>query len=168
MKRSSVLAPLPLSAGHSLAAEHVDELVVEICRHLLQPVTLTRVFQEGMGELNAVAAAAVMPGWDGYDAQPVDAGAYTKAARFLSLLPTLTPVPTISIDADGEVSMSWDLDRDWVFSVSVGRSGRLSYAGLLGESKAYGTEWLGSEIPRPLLENITRLYSGYGASGRRP
>jgi hypothetical protein len=164
--RSSLLAPLPLSAGRSPAAGHVDDRVGEVCRHLLQPVTFTRAFSNGMVRLNAEAAAALVRGWDGYDADPIDAKAYHHAQYFLSLLPTLTPVPEVSIDPDGEVSFSWDLDRDWVLSVSVGADGRLSYAGLFGSSKTYGTEWLGSEIPATILGNITRLYAGYRASGR--
>jgi hypothetical protein len=166
LKRSSLLSPLPLSFGRSDEARTVDTWLANACEHLLEPISTTRVIEEAARELNTAAAAAAEPGWDGYGACAVEGGSYLQAVRFLTLLPTLTPTPTISIDPDGEVSVSWDLDRNWMFSVSLSRSGRLSYAGLFGSNRAYGTEWLGSEIPNAILDSITRVYAGATGSHR--
>ena len=68
-------------------------------------------------------------------------------------------MPDVSVDPDGEVAVSWNVDSNWIFSVSIGPTGRLSYAGLFGTGKAYGTEWFLNEIPEAVLDNITRLFT---------
>jgi hypothetical protein len=97
------------------------------------------------------------PNWDGYGARSIDAISYRDAIRFLRALPTTTPVPDIDVDPDGEVSITWYGEGRDTFSVSVGRNGRLSYSGLYGISQSFGTEWLVSEIPSPIIQNLHRL-----------
>lgn len=160
--RSGLLAPLVPSRGIGPDASTVAERIERVCEHLWEPLTLRHVAESAWTELADVAQQATQPNWDGYGARAIDARAYFQAGRFLSALPTTTPLPDLSVDPDGEVSVSWNLDADWVFSVSVGPTGRLSYAGLFGTSKAYGTEWFVDEIPKAVLDGLTRLFKPKG------
>lgn len=161
-KRGGLLAPLVPSRGIGLDASRVAERIEQVCEHLWEALTLRHVAESASMELEEVVSEAAGPNWDGYGARAIDPRAVQEAERFLSALPTTTPVPEVSVDPDGEVSISWNLDSDWVFSVSIGPAGRLSYAGLFGTSKAYGTEWFFDEIPEAILDNITRLFKARG------
>ncbi len=161
-KRSGLLAPLVPSQGIGPDANAVAERIERVCEHLWEAITLRHVAESTWIELADIAQQATVPNWDGYGARAIDVRAYVQAERFLSALPTTTPVPDVSVDPDGEVSVSWNLDSDWVFSVSIGPTGRLSYAGLFGTSKAYGTEWFLNEIPEAVLDGLTRLFKSSG------
>jgi len=150
------------SEGIGPDASVVAERIKRICDHLKEALSLRRVAESASVELEEVASEAASPNWDGYGAQAVDPRTVQEAKRLLDALPTTTPVPEVSADPDGEVAISWNLDSSWVFSVSVGPSGRLSYAGLFGTSKAYGTEWFLDEIPEAILDNISRLFKARG------
>ena len=163
-KRGGLLAPLVPSQGVGSDASTMAHRIEQVCAHFWEALTLRRLAESAWFELVEAAQEAAVPDWDGYGARPIDARAYVQAERFFSTLPTTTPVPDVSIDPDGEVSISWNLAPDWVFSVSIGPTGRLSYAGLYGTSKAHGTEWFLNEIPEAVLDNLTRLFT---ARGRR-
>jgi hypothetical protein len=60
-------------------------------------------------------------------------------------------------DPDGEVDLLCQLDPTRTISVSVGPSGKLTYAALIGAAQSYGTEWLADEIPHPILDSLTRV-----------
>lgn len=164
LKGGGLLAPMTVSRGVGPDADAVKQRIGEVCEHLWESVTLRRVTEMAWVELADAASEAANPNWDGYGAKPVDPLAYRQAERFLVALPTTTPVPDVSVDPDGEVSISWNIEPDWVFSVSIGARGRLSYAGLFGTSKAYGTEWLITEIPQSVLGSIARLFASRGAT----
>lgn len=159
VKCGGLLAPLAPSRSVSSDAEKVQERIGEICDHFWEPFSLRHVAETAFMELINVAKEAISPNWDGCGARPIDARAFAQAIAFLNALPTTTKVPEISVDPDGEVSVSWDERSDWIFSVSIGPTGRLSYAGKFGDSKAHGTEWFFDEIPKGVLDNIARLSS---------
>jgi hypothetical protein len=109
-------------------------------------------------ELNAACWEAARDNWDGYGARAVDPDAYQKAVAFLQVLPVSLPGPEVAIDPDGEISFTWQRDLRRLFSVSVGPSNTLSYAGLLGQVSTYGTEYFADELPPSILVNLARLY----------
>lgn len=162
LKGGGLLAPMTVSRGVSADADAVKQRIGEVCEHLWESVTLRRVTEMAWVELADAASEAAIANWDGYGAKPVDPLAYRQAERFLAALPTTTPVPDVSVDPDGEVSISWNVEPGWIFSVSIGASGRLSYAGLFGTSKAYGTDWFITEIPQTVLGSIARLFASRG------
>lgn len=164
LKSGGLLTPMAVSRGVGPVADIVERRIGEVCEHLWESVTLRHVTEMAWVELADAASEAAIPNWDGYGAKPVDPLAYREAERFLAALPTTTPVPDVSVDPDGEVSISWNTEPDWVFSVSIGATGRLSYAGLFGTSKAHGTEWFITEIPQTVLGCITRLFASRGAT----
>jgi hypothetical protein len=159
LKLGGLLAPMPSSAGVSTEAGVLCEHVSETRRHFFESVVLRTLAEEALAELDGARREARSENWDGYGGRPLDARAYRQAVRFLTQLPTTTPIPAISSDPDGEVEVSWNCGPRWVFSVSIGPNGRLTYAGLFGTSKVYGTEWMGAETPRPVLEGVGRLFA---------
>jgi hypothetical protein len=96
--------------------------------------------------------------WDGYGAMPIDKESYYESRRFVKYLPSFLPNPEVTIEPDGEIAFEWFNDKRRIFSVSIGGNGELTYAGLFGYNKAHGTEFLGDELPKIILENIQRVY----------
>ena len=109
--------------------------------------------------LDTLWEEASRPGWDGYSARPVSGLTYWKAKAFLAALPSTVPPPGVGADPDGEVAFEWYAAPDLVFTVSIGSSGVLSYAGLFGRNKIYGSEQFLGELPKPIAESLSRLYS---------
>ena len=88
----------------------------------------------------------------------VEASTYRHASQFLALLPASTPKPEIIVEEDGEIAFDWDFGPRRVFSVSVGRDGTLSYAGLSGIRKAHGVTMLEHDsIPRNVLDGLAAV-----------
>jgi hypothetical protein len=80
-------------------------------------------------------------------------------ARWVAMqLPISVPPPQVEVDDDGEIAFEWYRDDHWNFSVSVGPRGTLSYAGLFGETTAYGTERISDEFPENISRNLVRLF----------
>ena len=91
--------------------------------------------------------------WDGYGAKAVTAEAYEEATRFIVLLPTLTLIPEIAVDPDGEIVFEWRNGHN-AFSVSVGVSGCLTYGGIFGTNKVNGLVRFGECIPKVITDNL--------------
>ncbi len=99
-------------------------------------------------------------GWDGEGAASANPDSFAHALKLLALLPSWVPNPDIYVDPDGEMCFEWDSGRRSVFSISIGRDGTLTYAGLFGSAKQHGVEPFIDEIPGNLLENISRSFNG--------
>lgn len=109
-------------------------------------------------DLEAACSEAAETDWDGYGAHPVDYLTYHTAKRFLEVLPPTPLDPEIAIDPDGEVSITWRKAQEQLFSVSVGGTGRLSYAGIFGVINNYGTEYFNEQIPPSIKAGLARLF----------
>src|SRR4030095_2307577 len=59
------------------------------------------------------------PNWDGYEAQPVREETYRLAHRFLASLPLSIPVPSISAEPDGQITVEWHRSPQRTLSVSI-------------------------------------------------
>jgi hypothetical protein len=147
-----------VDTGISAAADHLRRLTRDVARRFSEPAVAF-----GPGEarraLAEVYREASLANWDGYGARPVTADIVGNAEFFLSLIPTTVPAPEISVDPDGEISVEWRVASGRVFSVSVGPGRRLTHAGLFGRSTSHGTEYLVSELPRAISENLRRLFA---------
>ena len=97
--------------------------------------------------------------WDGYGAKAVSLNSIYFAVQFLKSLPTTYPSPDVSVDPDGEIAFEWYKKPRYVLSVSIGKHGEFSYAGLFGRKKTYGTEYFGDGVPMVITTNIERLFS---------
>ena len=99
---------------------------------------------------------ATTDNWDGEGGAPADAMSYRYALLFIQSLPGWAPNPEASVDPDGEIALEWDRGRRSIFSVSIGRDGTLTYAGLFGVSKQHGVENFTDDIPEGILSGIRR------------
>jgi hypothetical protein len=113
--------------------------------------------------LSDACTAASAPNWDGYGASAVATPAVWHAGRFLSAIPETWPSPEIGADPDGELSFEWARGPHWVFTVSVGQDGHLSYAGLFGSSRVHGMETFAGTLPQAIVDGLARLF-GSGAA----
>jgi len=113
---------------------------------------------EALSHLATVSAESASDDWDGYGALPVLAEGIEAAAAFIRALPSKLPLPEPSVDPDGEISLEWIDAKDRIFSVSLGKSDRVAYAGIDGTDRWRGTEHFdGQTIPRFLLMGIERV-----------
>lgn len=75
-------------------------------------------------------------GWDGQEALPVSDQTINLVARLsdclFGLLPRGTPAPDLIPESDGEICITWSMDVDRLFSVSVGAHGKLNFSGQFG------------------------------------
>lgn len=115
-----------------------------------------RIVQEA---LNAAYTAAQVENWDGEGSARVEPSTYVYASQFIWLLPSTAPLPEVTADIDGEILFEWDQGRRRIFSVSVGRDGTLTFAGLFGHNKIHGTEHLREALPMVISDSLTRLSS---------
>jgi hypothetical protein len=118
-------------------------------------------------DLDAAYSEASRRDWDGYGAEPISPGTYARAIEFLRSLPLTVDNPDIAADPDGEVSFTWTRGPRALFSASIGADGRLSYAGLYGESAIHGTEWFIGALPSILHASLARLFSARTAAADR-
>lgn len=102
--------------------------------------------------------SAQIDGWDGDDARRVEPSSFMYADQFLRLLPSSLSLPEITADTDGEIFIEWDHGHRQVFSVSVGRDGTLSFAGLFGHEKVHGTEYIRETLPPLISAGLERLH----------
>lgn len=94
------------------------------------------------------------------DMIPQYEASYQQGIQFIQALPVnLMPKDLLEIDFDydGDISFEWYLKNGWVFSISIDGTGRMSYAGLFGNSKTHGTEFLSEGVPKSIKENIKRI-----------
>lgn len=82
----------------------------------------------------------VRAGWDGDGALPVSDRTIDIAAKLTECLFTMlrrgTPAPDLIPESDGEICISWSIDADREFSVSVGAHGKMNFAGQFGTEGA--------------------------------
>jgi hypothetical protein len=109
-------------------------------------------------ELESVLVDAQVENWDGEGAVPVTPEAYHHAREFLRKLPPDIPAPEVAADPDGEIALEWYRDPGFSFSISIGPTGRLAYAGLFGPENEYGNAHFTGVIPRAILEHIRGLF----------
>lgn len=138
-------------------ARAVEHDLAESFESLLRTSTYVEPREQVFRELEAVAEECGVRNWDGYDAQPVSAGAIGCAWRLLDQLVDDFPCPEVSADPDGEVSLDWLDGAERGLSISVNAEGRLSYAGFFRRSKAHGVEFLQDEIPEAIMEVLRRF-----------
>jgi hypothetical protein len=145
--------------GVSKEAKDIRNSLELVRKEILKSFSLGESYKDALSALCEIAGQAAVSNWDGYGAAPINSLAIQQAFRLLKILPSTFQSPELSVDPDGEVSFEWHLEPRRVFSISVGPYGELSYAGLFGRSDAHGTEYFGDELPKPIVENLNRLFS---------
>lgn len=116
-------------------------------------------------ELHTLLHQCSRPDWDGYGARPMDALAFARAVNVVRLLPTSLPLPECAPEPDGSVSLDWIVSPQKVFSVSIGRSQRVSYAWIDGGDSGNGVSALdGDSLPERVLLNILETIGEHHAT----
>lgn len=120
-----------------------------------------------LAELARIAKACSQRGWDGYDAQPISRQTQLNARVFLEDLPMWLQAPDIVPEPDGEIAVEWDLGPGRIFSVSIGDTGKLHFAGLFQDGvERHGVEPFDGVVSTEILGYATRLLDAANATGR--
>lgn len=99
------------------------------------------------------------PGWDGGDADPVQADACRGAVRFVDLMPDGLKRPDVVPECDGELALEWESGADRIFSIGFDTEG-INYAGFFGGRKKFrGQEEWGDVIPEEVATILVRHFS---------
>lgn len=104
--------------------------------------------------LRALGKACAKDNWDSEGSAPVLPLTLDQAIRFIDAMPMGYAEPDLGVDPDGEISFSWIGNKGHRLSMSIGPTGRISYAYRIGPRRRNGTEWFGDSIPEELLECI--------------
>jgi hypothetical protein len=148
-----------ITGGHSETARYIDEKIRESRSELVKPDFYFSLMKKVLPELMEVHSIAAQAGWDGYGARPVTNDAYYFAQVFLSFLPNSIPAPTIGAEPDGQITFEWYRSERRTLSVSISPEGDVHYAALLGPNKTFGTEVFFGEMPKVVLDLISRVYA---------
>jgi hypothetical protein len=108
-------------------------------------------------ELFNVAEECKTPNWDGQGAASVMEETYRLAFRFLEAFPLGVPAPSVGAEPDGHLTLEWYRSPRRTLSVSVDPEGDLHYAALLGPSKTYGTEPFFGDVPKAIMDLVSRV-----------
>lgn len=156
----SIALTASTTPGYSEAAHYVHDLAQIGWSHYQEPVSRGYDRQLAMDALLTLAERCAQPGWDGYNAVAVPHLVYFHAYRLLESLPAGLPLPEFGAEPDGQLTFEWHRASRRTLSVSVSSEGELHFAALLGTNRSYGTETLWSELPKPILDLIGRVYAG--------
>ena len=136
---------LPETSGASDAAFDVD-------RQSLEAVIKARLGAAGAGsrslhELQTVANEhGLLSRYEGLHT-------FARAVAFLASLPSECPRPEISVDPDNEISFDWARGED-LFSISIGPSGRLSFAFDINGTTESGVDFFSGALPHDVRSAI--------------
>ena len=108
-----------------------------------------------IGQIWGLVNECAEQGWDGEDAEPLASAAASTAQQFVKTLPIHVPLPEITPDPDGSISLEWIVSRNRLFSLSVGTSNRLAFAWVDGSDRGHGVvRYDGETIPARILQGI--------------
>lgn len=149
---------LELTDGSSKTANEVKDCVGSVFVHLRESASGSeRTLIDR--QLDTMCLELSHAGWDGYDAEPVQRRAVEQAKVLIDTLPYGCPLPEVTPDPDGEISLDWFRDHDWQVSISVGSDCMLAYGARFGRSDVYGAEyWPTYGFPPELANKLLRLY----------
>jgi len=145
------------STAQSEPAKRLDIMRERIRKHGLESYVMRNPAERALTELDELRAEASHKGWDGYGAQPLNPASFDFAIRFLNALPSAAPLPDVSADGDGEVSLDWVFGERQALTVSVGPTGRCIFAWMLGQRTYRGTDWIDDEIPDEIVSALGKL-----------
>lgn len=118
------------------------------------------VRQQVFDDLISQIESCTTPGWDGYDALPVDLGSVRFAIRVIFELEDWFPMPSIGIDPDGEITLEWTRNELNSVSVSVSSHGLLHYAAILDGKISHGKiEYAGFSSLREVKRSVFEAFA---------
>lgn len=145
------------SPGVSRDAAYIDEGVHQLTSSQTDRVTVVSRRIEMLKSLVEAIREATDDDWDGYGAEGFSPESVTYAdqlVRLISTLPSHLSLPSIAVEPDGEVALTWQTAADRIFSVSVGNYGRLAYSGRVGAREVEGSVFLVGKLPAAVLREV--------------
>lgn len=113
---------------------------------------------KALSDLTALADECAESDWNGEGAEPINLVALEAAKRLIRLLPDELPIPRLSVDPDGAVSMGWMGPRRQRFSLSAGPRDRLAYAWLDGVDRGHAVAHFDHRsVPTQLLATLRAM-----------
>lgn len=105
--------------------------------------------------------------WDGQGAiaitDQVIAIAKNVITALFALLPKGIPAPDVIPEGDGEICISWSIDSDRLFSLSLGAHGKINFAGQFGkEGGIHGWQSIDATSPSALDESLQDVAKNLG------
>lgn len=165
------VSALPAFALGSSAVSNEAEEIREATRAVISEGERSQALFGGkavlLSELVELKDECAEEGWDGNGAHPIDFAAVLQVARFLRALPDRVPLPEISPEPDGSVSLDWIQSRSRLFSVSVSGGNRLAYVWVDGTDSGHAVErFNGQSIPLRILQGIEAVVGTGNATVR--
>jgi len=151
------------SNAQSPSARVLQKMQEDTRGYLLTSHTVRDSRERLLDELDSLYDEASHSGWDGFGADPVSLDAYDFAKVFIKALPTTSPLPELNADPDGEISLNWFFGKGRALTVSVGPTGRCTFAWMLGRRSTRGTDWIEDGIPASIANALLRLDSAQTA-----
>lgn len=143
-----------VNTGASAEAKKLEQLLGVALTHYSRRPPRDAV----LAELERIYSECRNEGWDGYSAQPLSAGAYHAALRFIWAIPAAFPMPDIAPEPDGSISLEWESGRWSALVLSIGEDSRVAYAAILGKDKREkGSEVFDDVIPQEILSILWKV-----------
>ena len=113
--------------------------------------------REVFNDLFSTAEECKFANWDGQGALPVSDESYRAAYKFLEALPLGAIPPSVGVEPDGEMTLEWYHSPRRTLSISFSKNGEIHFAALLGASKTYGTEPFFGDVPKIVMDLVSRV-----------
>jgi hypothetical protein len=145
-----------ITHGKSELAYFVKQSADERRNHLRDSFYFGFDVKKVFNELFAAAEECKSANWDRQGAAPVSDESYRAAYKFLEALPLGAISPSVGVEPDGEMTLEWYHSPRRTLSISFSKNGELHYAALLGTSKVYGTEPFFGDVPKIIMDLVSR------------
>lgn len=144
------------SRGYGKESNAIDAMLREVRRDRSRAASSPQ--SAALSQLLRTAAECSRNGWDGYDGKAISNLTLRNARAFLEALPIWLATPTIVPESDGALAFEWQSSAGQIFSVSVGESSTLHFAGLLGGgAERHGVEPFAGVVPGEILGYIAQV-----------
>ena len=145
------------STAQSDAAMLLDAMSNEIRLHLLASFSMRNAAEQALQELEEVRDESVAVQGTAGAIAAVRPTTYEYAKLFVEALPTIAPLPEVSADPDGDIALDWIFGPKKALTVSIGPTGRCTFAWMFGRRTYSGTDWLDDAIPASIIFALGQL-----------
>jgi len=147
----------PKSQGVSKEADFLENIRRELFEKLQESITLGELYEITTNSLYESFKEAEKADWDGYGAEAIQRLTLENALQFINAMPSTLSPPEVIPEPDGEIGFEWFFSPHLQFSVSIGPTRKISYAGLFGTHKIHGEDYFEDEFPEFLVQILHRL-----------
>ncbi len=103
---------------------------------LLIEFPMFNIRQNVLEDLSCIYSECSSPGWDGRGAHAIMFRVIQSVDAFIGFLPKWVPDPELTPEADGEISVDWNVALEEgvrTFSISIAAIGGMNYAGVMAD-----------------------------------